>query len=41
MSNEPDASWLQERLFERRIVLCRGLLDDGLAGSRSGRAHDT
>ncbi len=31
MSNEPDATWLQERLFERRIVLCRGLLDDGLA----------
>jgi ATP-dependent Clp protease protease subunit len=31
MSNEPDATWLQERLFERRIVLCRGLLDEGLA----------
>ena len=32
MNNEPDASWLQERLFERRIVLCRGLLNEGLAG---------
>ncbi|MGA2528907.1 MAG: ATP-dependent Clp protease proteolytic subunit [Acidimicrobiales bacterium] len=31
MSNEPDGSWLQERLFERRIVLCRGLLDDTVA----------
>ncbi|MGO9583584.1 MAG: ATP-dependent Clp protease proteolytic subunit [Acidimicrobiales bacterium] len=32
MSKEPDGSWLQERLFERRIVLCRGTLDDALAG---------
>ncbi|MGA3353448.1 MAG: ATP-dependent Clp protease proteolytic subunit [Acidimicrobiales bacterium] len=32
MSNEPDGSWLQERLFERRIVLCRGILDDSVAG---------
>ena len=31
--NEPnDGSWLHERLFERRIVLCRGTLDDRLAG---------
>jgi ATP-dependent Clp protease, protease subunit len=29
---EPNGSWLEERLFERRIVLCRGLLDDPLAG---------
>lgn len=32
MTNEPDGSWLQERLFERRIVLCRGVLDDSLTG---------
>jgi ATP-dependent Clp protease protease subunit len=32
MSHEPDGSWLQERLFERRIVLCRGTLDDALTG---------
>jgi ATP-dependent Clp protease protease subunit len=29
---EPNGSWLEERLFERRIVLCRGTLDDALAG---------
>jgi ATP-dependent Clp protease protease subunit len=29
---EPNGSWLEERLFERRIVLCRGVLDDPLAG---------
>ena len=28
----PNSSWLEERLFERRIVLCRGTLDDALAG---------
>lgn len=32
MTMEHDASWLEERLFERRIVLCRGRLDDGLSG---------
>lgn len=32
MSEANDGSWLQERLFERRIVLCRGTLDDSLAG---------
>ena len=32
MTMEPDSSWLEERLFERRIVLCRGVLDDALAG---------
>jgi ATP-dependent Clp protease protease subunit len=32
MNSENDGSWLQERLFERRIVLCRGVLDDALAG---------
>ncbi|MGA3216640.1 MAG: ATP-dependent Clp protease proteolytic subunit [Acidimicrobiales bacterium] len=32
MTGQPDSSWLQERLFERRIVLCRGVLDDALAG---------
>ena len=32
MNREPDGSWLQERLFERRIVSCRGVLDDALAG---------
>jgi ATP-dependent Clp protease, protease subunit len=29
---EPNSSWLEERLFERRIVLCRGVLDDPLTG---------
>jgi len=29
---EPNQSWLEERLFERRIVQCRGVLDDALAG---------
>ena len=32
MTMEPSASWLEERLFDRRIVLCRGILDDALAG---------
>ena len=32
MNREPDGSWLQERLFERRIVSCRGVLDDDLVG---------
>jgi ATP-dependent Clp protease protease subunit len=32
MNNETDGAWLRERLFERRIVLCRGILDDALAG---------
>jgi len=32
MNMEPNSSWLEERLFERRIVLCRGVLDDVLAG---------
>ena len=32
MNREPDGFSLQERLFERRIVLCRGVLDDELAG---------
>jgi ATP-dependent Clp protease protease subunit len=32
MNREPDGFSLQERLFERRIVLCRGVLDDALAG---------
>jgi ATP-dependent Clp protease, protease subunit len=32
MNFEPNGSWLEERLFERRIVLCRGELDDPLAG---------
>ena len=32
MNFEPNGSWLEERLFERRIVLCRGVLDDPLAG---------
>lgn len=31
MTDEPGGFWLQERLFERRIVLCRGVLDDSLA----------
>ena len=35
MTMEPNGSWLEERLFERRIVLCRGTLGDALpAGSR-------
>ncbi len=29
---EPNGAWLEERLFERRIVLCRGMLDEALAG---------
>jgi len=29
---EPNGAWLEERLFERRIVLCRGILDEVLAG---------
>ena len=32
MNLEPNSSWLEERLFERRIVLCRGVLDEPLAG---------
>ena len=32
MNMDPNGSWLEERLFERRIVLCRGVLDDALAG---------
>ena len=32
MSMEPSGFWLEERLFERRIVLCRGVLDDPRAG---------
>ena len=32
MNFEPNGSWLEERLFERRIVLCRGVLHDPLAG---------
>lgn len=32
MNSEADGSWLQERLFERRIVSCQGVLDDSLAG---------
>jgi ATP-dependent Clp protease protease subunit len=32
VNNETEGAWLQERLFERRIVLCRGVLDDVLAG---------
>ena len=32
MTIGPRDSWLEERLFERRIVLCRGVLDDALAG---------
>ena len=32
MTLESNGAWLQERLFERRIVLCRGVLDEALAG---------
>jgi ATP-dependent Clp protease protease subunit len=32
MTMGPSDSWLEERLFERRMVLCRGVLDDVLAG---------
>lgn len=32
MTIGPSDSWLEERLFERRMVLCRGVLDDVLAG---------
>jgi ATP-dependent Clp protease, protease subunit len=32
MNFDSNGSWLEERLFERRIVLCRGTLDDALAG---------
>ena len=32
MTMGPSDSWLEERLFERRMVLCRGVLDDALAG---------
>jgi ATP-dependent Clp protease protease subunit len=32
MTMGPNDSWLEERLFERRTVLCRGVLDDALAG---------
>ncbi len=32
MTIGPSDSWLEERLFERRMVLCRGVLDDALAG---------
>ena len=32
MTMEPNGFWLEERLFERRVVLCRGILDDALAG---------
>ncbi|MGO9963198.1 MAG: ATP-dependent Clp protease proteolytic subunit [Acidimicrobiales bacterium] len=32
MTLGPSDSWLEERLFERRTVLCRGVLDDALAG---------
>ncbi|MGA2803475.1 MAG: ATP-dependent Clp protease proteolytic subunit [Acidimicrobiales bacterium] len=32
MTIGPRDSWLEERLFERRMVLCRGVLDDALAG---------
>jgi ATP-dependent Clp protease, protease subunit len=31
MNREPDSFNLQERLFERRIVFCRGVLEDALA----------
>ena len=27
MNFDSNGSWLEERLFERRIVLCRGTLD--------------
>src|ERR1700674_2651781 len=32
MNLDPNGAWLEERLFERRIVQCRGVLDDPLAG---------
>ena len=32
MNNEQGASWLHERLFEKRIVLCHGVLDEAVAG---------
>ncbi len=32
MNREPDGLSLEERLFERQIVFCRGVLDDQLAG---------
>jgi ATP-dependent Clp protease, protease subunit len=32
MTPEQNEFWLEERLFERRIVLCRGVLDDARAG---------
>ena len=37
MTMEPSDSWLEERLFDRRIVLCRGMLDDALAGRVSAQ----
>ena len=37
MTMEPSDSWLEERLFDRRIVLCRGILDDALAGRVSAQ----
>ena len=37
MTKEPSDSWLEERLFDRRIVLCRGMLDDALAGRVSAQ----
>ncbi len=37
MTTEPSDSWLEERLFDRRIVLCRGILDDALAGRVSAQ----
>lgn len=32
MTFEANGDWLAERLFERRIVVCRGIVDDALAG---------
>ncbi|MGD0441247.1 MAG: ATP-dependent Clp protease proteolytic subunit [Acidimicrobiales bacterium] len=32
MTIGPSDSWLEERLFDRRMVTCRGVLDDVLAG---------
>ena len=32
MTMEPGDSWLEERLFDRRIVLCRAILDGALGG---------
>ena len=37
MTTEPSDSWLEERLFDHRIVLCRGILDDALAGRVSAQ----